>query len=378
MAYLTGDQDGACNYSRATVLDRADTLAAPFGIDANTLLTGRAALLGLHRRGPISAGGATRLLRTIDGWIALTLSRATDLESVPALLATDEPIDDPWAALQRAALSRSAAEFVDRAQVLEIPSASLGSTPPTPPTITRLWPRRDGRFIDPDLLVVDLSAMWAGPLCAMLLAHRGATVIKVESHDRPDGTRAGNGDFFRWMNGGKYQYQADFRGHTEPLRRLLDVADVVIEASRPRALRQSGLDAEHRAPRPGRVWVRITGYGPEFDNRVAFGDDAAVAGGLVASGTGGPVFVGDAVADPLTGIEAAHAVITSLERGGGEVIDVSMAAVAATYAALPLADPPTHSPAPQPPRPPEITTTQVSPDVSWIPGLIRDRLDQGC
>ena len=62
--------------------------------------------------------------------------------------------------------------------------------------------------------------------------------------------------------------------------------------------------------RAGRVWLRITGYGTEAGSaeRVAFGDDAAVAGGLVGYDGAGPVFVGDAIADPLTGLEAAAAV----------------------------------------------------------------------
>jgi crotonobetainyl-CoA:carnitine CoA-transferase CaiB-like acyl-CoA transferase len=137
------------------------------------------------------------------------------------------------------------------------------------------------------------------------------------------------------MNGHKHLYAASL---SDPaLAGLLDVADVVIEASRPRALEQAGLDAATRAPRSGRVWVRITGYGTAdgLGNRVAFGDDAAVAGGLVGRGAGGPVFCGDAIADPLTGLEAASAVLESLDRGGGEVIDVAMAGVAAEYAAVP-------------------------------------------
>ena len=47
------------------------------------------------------------------------------------------------------------------------------------------------------------------------------------------------------------------------------------------------------------------------------------------------MFYGDAIADPLTGLEAALAVAHSLRRGGGETVDVAMADVAATYAALP-------------------------------------------
>ena len=57
---------------------------------------------------------------------------------------------------------------------------------------------------------------------------------------------------------------------------------------------------------------------------MAFGDDAAVAGGLAvaAGGLDAPVFVGDAPADPLAGLNAAAAVVASLGRGS--MIDVSM------------------------------------------------------
>lgn len=48
--------------------------------------------------------------------------------------------------------------------------------------------------------------MWAGPLCGQLLARAGATVVKVESPRRPDGTRAGNRAFFNWMNAQKLSY----------------------------------------------------------------------------------------------------------------------------------------------------------------------------
>jgi hypothetical protein len=66
---------------------------------------------------------------------------------------------------------------------------------------------------------------------------------------------------------------------------------------------------------------------------VAFGDDAAVSGGLVDGTDSDPVFCGDAIADPLTGLHAALSGVESLSRGGGELIELSMAAVAATYAA---------------------------------------------
>jgi crotonobetainyl-CoA:carnitine CoA-transferase CaiB-like acyl-CoA transferase len=95
--------------------------------------------------------------------------------------------------------------------------------------------------------------------------------------------------------------------------------------------------------------LRINGHDAP---RPAFGDDAAVAGGLVGAAVDGPVFCGDAIADPLTGLDAALAVAESLGRGGGELIHVSLAAVAATYAALPTLASAAEYPAPPPQAPP--------------------------
>ena len=183
------------------------------------------------------------------------------------------------------------------------------------------------------LLVVDLSSLWAGPLAGRLLRDAGARVVKVEATGRPDGARHGPASFFRRLNGGKESVAFDFRSATDRrlLRELLAHADVVISGSRPRALAQLGLDPELvvRSQRP-RVWLSITGYGSEgrSGGRVAFGDDAAVAGGLVARDDQGPCFCADAIADPLTGLAAAVAVLNALGDGGAWVIDASMADIA--------------------------------------------------
>ena len=62
---------------------------------------------------------------------------------------------------------------------------------------------------------------------------------------------------------------------------------------------------------------------------MAFGDDAAAAGGLVVWADDGPLFCADAVADPLTGLTAASACVDALRAGGRWLLDLSMAAVSA-------------------------------------------------
>ena len=243
---------------------------------------------------------------------------------------------DPWPDIRRWAAMRTAETVVQRARLLGLPAARLGEATVAVPRIRGCGARTSPRPLA-GLLVADLTSMWAGPLCGQLLARSGAVVVKVESPARPDGTRGGDPRFFDWMNGGKLGYSIDFDRDRDRLAALLAAADVVLEGSRPAALIRRGLGPADIPARPGRVWLRITGHGSDAGSadRVAFGDDAAVAGGLIGYDDAGPVFVGDAIADPLTGLEAAAAVRASVGRGGGELIEVAMAAVAASYAAEP-------------------------------------------
>jgi CoA transferase family III len=330
-------------------------------VDADTSLAGRAALLNLGQPGRISAGGATRLLPTSDGWCAVALPRNDDVAALPAVLEVDT-VTHPWAELSCWAATRSAAEVVERTRLLDIAAAALGEASAGEPTVRPCGPTARPRPAA-GLLVADLSSLWAGPLCGQLLARAGATVVKVESPTRPDGTRRGERAFFDWMNAGKLSYAVDFDTHAEAVRRLLGVADIVIEGSRPAALRRRRLDADNVSGPPGRIWLRINGYRDQPD-RPAFGDDAAVAGGLVGDG---PVFIGDAIADPLSGLEAARAVGESLRRGGGEVIDVAMAQVAARYAASPA------SPAPTAGRPDASPASPLGADNDAVDRLVAER-----
>lgn len=383
LAYLTGPADGPPDFSRAGVLAKARHVTAEIArllgvdTDAATILAGRAALLGLTRQGRVSAGGATRLLPSADGWCAIALPRPDDAAALPALLQVDAVPADPWPTLAAWAATHSSDAVVARTQLLDIAAAALGETAAAPPAV-----RRDGNPTAPrafgDLLVADLSSLWAGPLCAQLLARAGAVVVKVESPARPDGTRRGEPAFFDWMNFGKLSYAVDFDKEPDVLRQLLSAADVVIEGSRPAALRRRQLSADDMPARPGRVWLRIKGYNDQPD-RVAFGDDAAVAGGLVGADADGPVFCGDAIADPLTGLEATRAVAQSLHRGGGELIELSLAAVAATYAALPLESSESSTPiAPPQPPPPSPAAPPLGADNAAVRHIVAERLCASC
>jgi crotonobetainyl-CoA:carnitine CoA-transferase CaiB-like acyl-CoA transferase len=192
---------------------------------------------------------------------------------------------------------------------------------------------------------VDLSALWAGPLCGDLLASVGADVVKVESTARPDGARRGPRSFFDLLNGRKRSVALDFQSPEgiRALHALVRRADIVIEASRPRALEQLGIRAADVVRDGGpQVWIAISGHGRGRDgaHRVAFGDDAAAAGGLVVWHQQTPLFCADAVADPLTGLTAASVCLDALRGGGRWVLEVSMAGVCAEWAGPTLPVPP--------------------------------------
>ncbi len=334
---LTGDPDGPGLVAPPRVVERIAVLGSRLGVDALALLGERAAVSGFSRRGATSCGGATRLLATRDGWIAVSLARPDDIDAVPAWLEVP-PTLDPWETAAEAAARRHSGWLVERAVLLSLPVAAVGEAlADVEPVVAVSVGAAPGPTSTPPL-VVDLSSLWAGPLCAHLLGLHGCRVVKVEATGRPDGARGGPARFFDLLHAGHESVALDFTDERDVarLRALLDAADVVVEASRPRAIEQLGVDAVDVVAHGPRVWVSISGYGRSDPGcrRVAFGDDAAVAGGLVAwCSDGTPRFVADAVADPLTGLVAANAVLAALEDGGRVLLDIAMARVAASVAA---------------------------------------------
>jgi hypothetical protein len=324
-----------------------DAMARPFhDLDALALFGERAAHMGLWRRGTTSCGGSCRLLPSRDGVVAVSLARAEDFDSVPAWLELDEaPATSPaaWSAVADAVARRDLGELTARAALLGLPVARVGEAAGSPGVVRVALGPAAPRDVA-GLVVADLSALWAGPLCGDLLAAAGASVIKVESTNRPDGARRGPRGFFDLLNARKRSVALDLGTNdgARALRALVHRADVVLEASRPRALEQLGIRAADEVVGGGpRVWLSITGYGREGEGaaRVAFGDDAAGGGGLVVWREGVAMFCADAVADPIAGLAAARACLDALASGGRWLLDISMAGVCAALAGPTLAAP---------------------------------------
>ena len=324
---LPGCADAALNAYRALT----GSAVLP-GLDGGILLTERAAITGFHRNGALSLQGHCRLLATRDGWIGINLAREDDWESLPALLKKEGEFD--WATLAEEIRDRSTAELVTQGELLGLAVVDATDSPDAlTPWFGVVYQKAiENPAINPFPKVVDLSSLWAGPLCSHLWQLSGARVTKVESSQRPDGGRIGSPGFFELLNQGKHVVRLEL--HTPngraQLRRLIMQADIVLEASRPRALQQMGIRAEEIIDQhPGLTWISITGYGRSGPRatRVAYGDDAGIAAGLSAilnQVSGQWLICGDAIADPLTGLHAALAGWASWLTGGGKLIDISL------------------------------------------------------
>jgi crotonobetainyl-CoA:carnitine CoA-transferase CaiB-like acyl-CoA transferase len=215
------------------------------------------------------------------------------------------------------------------------------------------------------LRVVDCSTVLAGPYATMLLGDLGADVIKVEPPDG-DATRgwgppwvgdAGDGTrtaaYYLAVNRNKRSIRLDLRGEAgrSILRRLVAGADVLVENFRAGALDTMGLpDDVLAADNPDLVHVAITGYGPDSPDPTRPGYDFVIqaeSGLMSITGPpdgepgGGPVKVGVAISDVVTGLNAAVGVLAAVVARGrtagagtgrGQRIGVSL--LGSTLAAL--------------------------------------------
>ena len=372
---LTGAADGAPQMCPVPLTACADGALAALAslapenalgdLRGSQLLTERAAIAGYSRRGAISPGGSCRLLEAADGWLALNLARDEDWALLPAWLEGASIGVGDWDSVARALRERAPRALVERGRELGLALAEGSPSPLAPPPRGGRGNSKSGLACSPSPpcdrresrcrgtgegfgrggsrkalaarppRVLDMSSLWAGPLCGHLLQLCGAEVIKLESLARPDGVRRGPAQFFDLLNAGKRSVALDFGSAPgrEQLRRLILKADIVIEGSRPRALRQLGIHAEAMLEQnPALTWVSISGHGrgERQENWVAYGDDAAVDAGLsqlMLEATGQHLICGDAIADPLTGLHAALAAWAGYQAGGGGLISLALSGV---------------------------------------------------
>lgn len=296
-------------------LARATRSAGIAALEGATLLGERAMLRGMRIPGRTSAGGGSHLFDAVGDCVALTLARPVDRELLPALFETDDLDTQNNEAIADRMRASDAAALVKRGRSMGLAIASEHERPPVPTSAcVEIVPGRPAVAAARSApRVLDLSALWAGPLAAHLLWLAGAEVVKLESRTRLDVMRDADKTFYALLNQGKSSVVLDFAdaGDRQGLLSLIAASDIVIEAARPRALAQLGIDAAQLVrTTPGLVWVTITGHGAEGEAAgwIGFGDDCGVAGGLSAAlraASGHSGFVGDAIADPLTGMFAA-------------------------------------------------------------------------
>ncbi|QNP47709.1 CaiB/BaiF CoA transferase family protein [Diaphorobacter aerolatus] len=191
--------------------------------------------------------------------------------------------------------------------------------------------------------VLDLSRVFAGPLCGQVLADYGAEVIKVEHPARGDdtrdwGRRIGKTEttYYNSMNRNKRSITLDLQT-PEAIRivhDLLPKCDVVIHNFKSGGAEKLGLGYEQlKAIRPDLIYVAVAGYDSSGPEARRPGYDLVIQGEAGLMALNGekeqpPLKFGVAVVDLMTGMTAAQAVLAALfsrERTGrGRLIEMAL------------------------------------------------------
>lgn len=196
--------------------------------------------------------------------------------------------------------------------------------------------------------VVELATFIAAPAGTHLLASQGATVVKVEDLTLGDPLRvfgSGKGGMSGWfanLGAGKQSLGLDITSDEgrAVLHRLIESADVFVQAYRPGVADRLGFGAEEmRALNPRLLYVSISGFGEDgpYAQRPAY--DAVIQGWSgIASIQGGdehPTFVKCFLPDKITSLTWTQAVCAALfarERtGAGDHIRLSLLDAAISF-----------------------------------------------
>lgn len=202
--------------------------------------------------------------------------------------------------------------------------------------------------------VLDLSRVLAGPWATQLLGDLGADVIKIERPGAGDETRTWGPPWVSYPPGADSRVAAYYlcanrnkRSVTinmaEPkgadlIARLAAKSDVVVENFKVGGLARYHLDYAHlRKLNPRLIYCSITGFGQDGPYATRAGYDFLIQGlGGLMSITGrpdgeagaGPMKVGVALTDVLTGLYAANAIQAALHArartGEGQRIDMAL------------------------------------------------------
>nr|MBP7883321.1 CoA transferase [Acidovorax sp.] len=191
--------------------------------------------------------------------------------------------------------------------------------------------------------VLDLSRVFAGPLCGMVLADFGAEVIKVEHPGRGDdtrdwGMRIGKTEttYYNSMNRNKRSITVDLQTPegVKIIHDLLPQCDVVVQNFKTGGAEKLGLGYEQlKAIKPDLIYCSVAGYDSSGPEAKRPGYDLVIQGesGLMAlngEANTPPLKFGVAVVDLMTGMYAAQAVLAALfqrtRTGKGRHIEMAL------------------------------------------------------
>jgi len=195
------------------------------------------------------------------------------------------------------------------------------------------------------LKVIDFTQIVAGPTCTMMLADRGADVIKIESLKGDLSRQLGpwkNGEsiMFSSMNRNKRSVVLDLKKveHVDAAERLIMEADILVESFRPGVMERLGLGYETlRAVNPKLIYCSISAFGQRGPGKEKPGVDGiiqAVSGLMSVTGAanGEPTKVQPPIVDTVTGFLGTIAILDALrvrdKTGQGQWLDVNMFASA--------------------------------------------------
>ena len=213
----------------------------------------------------------------------------------------------------------------------------------TTTTTTPITPPDGMDFPLQGVRVLDLSRVFAGPLCGMVLADFGAEVIKVEHPGRGDdtrdwGMRIGKTEttYYNSMNRNKRSITVDLQTPegVKIIHDLLPQCDVVVQNFKTGGADKLGLGYEQlKAIKPDLIYCSVAGYDSSGPEAKRPGYDLVIQGesGLMAlngEANTPPLKFGVAVVDLMTGMYAAQAVLAALfqrtRTGKGRHIEMAL------------------------------------------------------